>query len=125
MAWGILGKPEMTPAVGLGDRLLIQVILGCEQEGHMLYTVVLGVAGVDGVLLRVGGWVPGNGPCEELPTEPVSGPLLPGCWMVSQKPFHPPAYLLPRRSGPSIGANNRSDTPGSRESPGPSGVLGR
>lgn len=49
------GKPEMTPAVGLGDRLLIQVILGCEQEGHMLYTVVLGVAGVDGVLLRVGG----------------------------------------------------------------------
>lgn len=124
MAWRILGKSEMTPAVGLGDRLLIQVILGCEREGHMLYTVVLGVAGVDGVLLRFGGWVPGSGPCGDLPIEPESGPLLPGGWVVSQKPFHPPAYLLPRRSGPSTGVN-RSHTPGSRGSPGPSGVLGR
>lgn len=123
MAWRILGKSEMTPAVGLGDRLLIQVILGCEQEGHMLYTVVLGVAGVDGVLLRFGGWVPGSGPCEDLPIEPESGPLLPGGCVVSQKPFHPPAYLLPRGLDPALVPTDPTPL-GAGEAQAPVGFLG-
>lgn len=66
----------------------MQIILGHEQEGPMVYTAPA-VGGVDAGLLRAGEWVPGSGPCEgavceELPPEPVLGLLLPDCWVVSQ-----------------------------------------
>lgn len=99
----------------------------------MLYQCLVVGVGWCG-LLGAGQWVPGSGPrdgalSEELATEPLLGPLLSGCWVVSQgQAFRlNPSTLLPtsfHRGLDSTSADGGCATPGSRTGPGASECTG-